>query len=116
MLNLSCEKDAQKEKLIGIWESYENLNPKNVLTFYQDSLILDAFGGEHHTNSKWSVDNEKIYLRNVHLMDTILKKKMSYEYELNATKDTLYLKVVGGKDEEYGRLKKVDKNPFDSEY
>ncbi|MAW96562.1 hypothetical protein [Leeuwenhoekiella sp.] len=109
---LACTKDLKKEKLIGIWESFETHHPINVLTFYQDSLILDGYTGEFHTNSEWNLDDEKIYLKNVRFGDTILKDTMSYEYNLNATKDTLYLKVVGGKKEDYTTMKKVFKNPF----
>ena len=113
--SISCETDERKNDLLGVWESYEPNHTKSVLTFYKDSLILDALGGGFHTNSKWSVDEYKIYLKKVRLMDTILKEKMSYEYKLNLTKDSLYIKVVDGKDDEFFTLKKVDKNPFTAE-
>ena len=64
------------------------------------------------TNSKWNVDESKIYLKQVRLKDTILKDDLNYEYELNKTKDTLWIKVENGNADDYSTMKKVVENPF----
>ena len=50
------------------------------------------------------------------LKDTILKKMINYKYKLNETKDTLFIKVEGGKEDDYSTMKKVLTNPFDAKY
>ncbi|WP_370003897.1 hypothetical protein, partial [Winogradskyella sp.] len=107
----ACISDKKKD-LLGIWESFETHHDKIIITFYQDSLVLDAFNGEFHTNSQWDLDKNKIHLFNVELYDSILKEEISYKYNLNETKDTLYMKVVDGDNNDYSTLKKVDSNPF----
>ena len=67
------------------------------------------------TNSKWNVDESKIYLKQVRLKDTILKDDLNYEYELNKTKDTLWIKVENGNADDYSTMKKVVENPFKPE-
>jgi hypothetical protein len=109
---IACETNERKENLIGIWESYETHHSKVVLIFYKDSVITEYLGGGMHTNSKWNIDEEKIYFKNVRLKDTILKKMINYEYKLNETKDTLFIKVEGGKEDDYSTMKKVLTNPF----
>src|SRR5690606_5317150 len=102
----------QKSDLLGIWESLEKNQTKNVLTFYKDSLIMDGFSGNFHTNSEWSMDSTKIYLKNVRLMDTILKKELIYQYGLNSSKDTLLIEYENENGENSVRFKKVGRNPF----
>jgi len=109
---MGCEADKSKSDFLGIWESFESHHTKTVLTFYRDSLILDGFGGSFHTNSKWTVDQSKIYLKNVRLKDTILQKELNYEYELNKSKDTLLIKFVSGKNKDFSKMKKVEINPL----
>lgn len=69
-----------------------------------------------HTNSKWDIDEEKICFKNVRLKDTILKMNINYEYKLNETEDILFIKVEGGKEDDYSTMKKVLTNPFDAKY
>ncbi|MBK5214708.1 MAG: hypothetical protein JJE55_13715 [Flavobacteriaceae bacterium] len=107
-----CKTHKQKSDLLGIWESIESHQTKNVMTFYQDSLVLDGFSGDFHTNSEWNMDDSNIYLKNVRLMDTILKKKLTYKYVLNPSKDTLWIKYKIEKGYGSTRLKKVEKNLF----
>lgn len=111
----ACGKNELKNDLIGIWESYETKHTKVALTFYMDSVITESFGGEIRTISKWNIDESKIYLKQVRLKDTILKNNLIYEYELNKTKDTLWIKVENGNSNDYSTMKKVAKNPFSSE-
>lgn len=108
----ACKTHTQKSDLLGIWESIERHQTKNVMTFYQDSLIVDGFSGDFHTNSEWSMDSTKIYLKNVRLKDTILKKELIYQYGLNSSKDTLLIEYETEKGENSVRFKKVEKNPF----
>jgi hypothetical protein len=82
---LSCESD-KKNELIGVWESFEKNHTKNVLTFFNDSLILDAYNGEYHTNSKWEIDDEKIYLKNIKLKDSVIINSLVYQYTINKSK------------------------------
>ena len=65
---------------------------------------------------QWDIDEEKIYFKNVRLKDTILKMNINYEYKLNETEDILFIKVEGGKEVDYSKMKKVLKNPFDAKY
>lgn len=109
----ACETNDRKKNLIGIWESYETHHTKVVLIFYKDSVITEYLSGGMHTNSKWSVDNEKIYFKNVRLKYTTLKDKINYEYQLNKTKDSLFIKVENGNPDDYSEMKRVAKNPFD---
>ena len=111
----ACGKIEQKNDLIGIWESYETHHTKVALTFYKDSVITESFGGEMRTNSKWNIDESKIYLNQIRLKDTILKDKLIYEYKLNKTKDTLWIKIENGNADDYSSMKKVAENPFTSE-
>lgn len=108
----ACKTHTQKSDLLGIWESIERHQTKNVMTFYQDSLIVDGFSGGFHTNSQWKMDDSIIYLKNVRLMDTILKKEFIYNYKLNAFKDTLWIKFKKEKEKDSVRFKKVERNPF----
>ncbi|PNW27011.1 hypothetical protein [Formosa algae] len=112
---ITCETNEHKKDLIGIWESYESHHSKVALTFYKDSVITESFGGEMRTNSKWNVDESKIYLEHVRLKDSILKDVLNYEYELNKTKDTLWIKVENGNANDYSTMKKVTENPFTPE-
>ena len=41
---------------------------------------------------------------------------INYKYKLNETKDTLFIKVEGGKEDDYSTMKKVLTNPFDAKY
>ncbi|WP_430466987.1 hypothetical protein [Winogradskyella ouciana] len=107
----ACKSDEKKD-LLGIWESFETHHDKIAITFYQDSLVLDAFNGDFHTISEWTLDENKIHLFNVNLSDSIIKQEISYKYNLNKTKDTLYIKVVDGDNDDYSTMKKVDSNPF----
>ena len=113
---IACETNEHKNDLLGIWESYENHHSKVALTFYKDSVITEYLGGGMRTNSKWNADEEKIYFTNVRLKDTLLKEKINYEYKLNETKDSLYIKVEGGEKDDYSTMKKVSISPFDGEY
>ena len=108
---LSCESD-KKNELIGVWESFEKNHTKNVLTFFNDSLILDAYNGEYHTNSKWEIDDEKIYLKNIKLKDSVIINSLIYEYKINKSKDTLRIKIENGNEEDVSFMKKVESNPF----
>jgi len=114
-IQIGCEPDNSKKDLFGIWESFETHHTKNVLTFYKDSLILDGFNGGFHTNSSWTVDDSKIYLKNIRLFDTIIKKEMTYSYEFNKTKDTLLIRIENGDEDDYSTMKKVEINPFINE-
>ena len=109
---MACETNERKKDLFGIWESYETDHSKVALTFYQDSVITESFGGEMHTISEWNVDESKIYLKQVQLKDTILKNVLNYEYELNETKDTVWIKVENGNEDDYSTMKKVVESPF----
>ena len=108
---LSCESD-KKNELIGVWESFEKNHTKNVLTFFNDSLILDAYNGEYHTNSKWEIDDEKIYLKNIKLKDSVIINSLVYQYKINKSKDTLRIKIENGNEEDVSFMKKVESNPF----
>ncbi|CAM4137585.1 MULTISPECIES: hypothetical protein [Flavobacterium] len=110
---IACETNERKNNLIGIWESYETQHTKVVLIFYKDSVITEYLGGGMHTNSRWSIDDKKIYLKNVRLKDTILKDELNYEYQLNKTKDSLFVKVENGNQDDYSKMRRVEKNPFD---
>ncbi|GGW61069.1 hypothetical protein GCM10008085_10760 [Winogradskyella epiphytica] len=112
---IGCGTNDQKNNLIGIWESYETHHTKVALTFYKDSVSTESFGGEMRTNSKWKVDESKIYLKQVQHKDIILKNNLNYEYELNKTKDTMWIKVDNGTVNEFTTMKKVTENPFTSE-
>ncbi len=113
MLNLfGCSKIETKTDFIGIWESIESHHPKIVLTFYQDSLILDAYSGGFHTNSDWTFDNSKIYLKNVSIKDSVIHKSMDYLYKFSNLKDTLTIHLQTDNKKDYGKLIKVNKNPF----
>jgi len=112
---IACETNERKKDLIGIWESYESHHSKVALTFYKDSVITESLGGEMRTNSKWNIDESKIYLNQIRLKDTILKDNLIYEYELNKNKDTLWIKVENGNADDYSTMKKVAENPFTSE-
>lgn len=112
---IGCKTNKQKNDLIGIWESYETHHTKVALTFYKDSVITESFGGEMRTNSNWNIDETKIYLKQVRLKDTILKDDLIYEYELNKTKDTLWIKAENGNADDYSSMKKVTENPFKPE-
>ncbi|MEP5254552.1 MAG: hypothetical protein ABJQ39_05780 [Winogradskyella arenosi] len=109
---IACGTYERKNDLIGIWESYETHHDKIALTFFMDSVITESFGGEMRTNYKWDVDQSKIYLKQVRLKDTVLKDQLNYEYKLNKTKDSLWIKVENGNEDDYSVMKKVAKNPF----
>jgi len=109
---IGCKTNEPKTDLIGIWESYETHHTPVVLTFYKDSVITESFGGEMRTNSKWYVDGSKICLKQIILKDTILKDVLNYQYKLNNTKDTLWIKVENGNADDYSTMKKVGENPF----
>lgn len=111
-IQISCETNERKSDLLGIWESYESHHSKTVLTFYKDSLILDGFGGDFHTKSKWTIDKSKIYLKNIRLKDTVLLKNLTYEYELNESKDTLIIRFKNGKEDDISKMRKVGINPL----
>ena len=106
MFIIACNSNNKKDTLFGIWSTYETGRELNVLTFYKDSLTQDAFGGGFHTNAQWKIDEKKIYLKNVRLLDTILKKEFIYQYELNRTLDTLLLEYQGNHGTELVKLKK----------
>ena len=108
----SCQTDQRKKNLIGIWESYETHHSKVALTFYEDSVITEYLSGFYRTNSKWKVDDQNIYFRNIRMRDSVIKREMNYEYKLNQTKDTLYIKIAGGQADDYSTMKKVLVNPF----
>lgn len=111
---IGCTTYKQKAELLGIWESIEKNQTETVMTFYQDSLIVDGFGGDFHTNSEWTVDDSNIFLKNVRLKDTILKKGLIYKYELNLSKDTLLIQYENEKGANSVRFKKVEVYPFKS--
>ena len=114
----SCEKTDRKSDFIGIWESFEKHHDMTALTFYQDSLVLDAFSGEFHTVSQWSVDKFKLYLKEVTQinpwtkLDTVISQSIIYNYKFNATKDTLKIIIPSDNPDDYSIYKRVDKNPF----
>lgn len=112
---IACGTNERKNDLIGIWKSYESHHTKVALTFYKDSVITESFGGEMRTNSKWNVDESKIYLKQVRFKDSILKDDLNYEYKLNKEKDTLWIKVENGNANDYSTMTKVVKNPFTPE-
>lgn len=109
----SCTSSPKKETgLLGIWDTYELNSNKIVLTFYEDSVITESFGGYHRTSSDWTFDNSKLYLSNIKLRDTILAD-IEYEYIMNKMKDSLYIKVSPYNKESYTvNFKKVIINPF----
>jgi CobQ-like glutamine amidotransferase family enzyme len=109
---LGCTKSKDKTDFIGIWESFENHHSKVVLTFYQDSLILDAYSGGFHTNSDWTYDKSKIHLKNVRIADSLIHSSMSYQYKFSTLKDTLIIKLLNENPTDYSKLIKVKKNPF----
>lgn len=109
---VSCHNAPDKKDFYGIWESFEQHHEKTVLTFYQDSLILDAYSGGFHTNSQWSYDEEKIYLKNIREADSIIIDTLTYKYKFNKQKDTLTIKLLNHKPTNYSILKKVKTNPF----
>ncbi|WP_299769722.1 hypothetical protein [uncultured Dokdonia sp.] len=113
-----CSSPKKETGLIGIWDSYKvsnNLydqNYKIVLTFYEDSVITESFGGEHKTNSNWTLDSTKLYFSAIRLLDTVLPN-ITYEYRINKTKDSLSIKVSPINKEDYTvSFKKVIANPF----
>lgn len=114
----SCTSPKEEIGLIGIWDSYKisnNLydqNYKVVLTFYEDSVITESFGGEHKTNSNWTLDSTKLHFSAIRLLDTVLPN-ITYEYRINKTKDSLSIKVSPINKEDYTvSFKKVTANPF----
>lgn len=112
----ACNSVTKKNDLIGIWSTYEDDYNLMVLTFYKDSMIVDAFNGGFHTNSNWTLDDKAIYLDNVRLLDTILKERMFYNYELNKSKNHLILKFREDNIIKETKFEKVDVNPIKSEY
>jgi hypothetical protein len=109
---LSCKKSTDKSDFIGIWESFESHHQKVVLTFYKDSLILDAFSGGFHSNSDWDFDENKIYLKNIREGDSIIMDTLTYGYRFNKDKDTLKVTLLNNEPLDYSTLHKVDVNPF----
>ena len=68
---------------------------------------------EIRTNAGWTVDENKIYFESVCLKDTILRDKITYQYKINESNDSLFIKVDGGKQEDYCKMTKGLVNPFD---
>lgn len=107
ILLTSCVSDNKKD-IVGTWESFEDVHPKNEITFYQDSIVSNPFGFESGTTSEsWAVDATKIFLKNSKKDDSLIKKKLEYEYKLNAAKDTLLIKIVKGSKDDFSLLKRV---------
>ncbi|MBT8350741.1 MAG: hypothetical protein KJO26_05855, partial [Deltaproteobacteria bacterium] len=101
-----------KNVFYGTWESLEQNHEKTVLTFHEDSLILDAYSGGFHTKAQWTADNQKIYLKNVIEADSVIIDTLTYEYKFNSRKDTLTLKLPNTNPIEYSTLIKVEAIPF----
>jgi len=108
----SCSQTKDKTEFIGIWESVEKHHDKTVLTFYQDSLILDAYSGDFHTHSDWTFDKSQIYLKNVRIIDSIIHDSLTYKYDFNSSKDTLTIKLLSNDPMDYSKYIKVQRNPF----
>lgn len=108
---ISCTSQKKEIGLLGIWEFHEDHHTKVVLIFDEDSVITESFGGDHRTNSNWTVDSSKVYFSNIKLLDTILAD-VEYDYTINATKDSLWIKVAKGNGTDYSLLKKVTINLF----
>jgi len=108
----ACNNSSSKNDFIGIWESIEKHHTKTVMTFYQDSLILEALSGEFHTNSKWTIDDKQIYLKDIVETKNFFLDTLTYGYKFNRQKDTLTLKVLHFKPNQYNILVKVNENPF----
>lgn len=110
---VACNSTRNKKHFYGIWESFEQNHEKTVLTFFEDSLILDSFSGGFRTNSQWTYDAEKIYLKNIREADSIIIDTLTYGYTFNKDKDTLIIQLLNNKPMEYSYLKKVKVNPFE---
>lgn len=104
---VGCTNAPNKKVFYGTWESLEQNHEKTVLTFYEDSLILDTYSGGFHTKAQWTVDNKKIYLKNVMEADSVIIDTLTYAYKFNARKDTLTLKLPNTNPIEYSTLTKV---------
>lgn len=110
---VGCSKSNDQDDFIAIWESVEKNHEKVVLTFYKDSLILDAFSGSVRTTSNWSFDKKRIYLKNIREGANVILDTISYGYEFTKSKDSLTLTIpIGINDEENSTLVKVEKSPF----
>lgn len=84
-----CSKKNIDNDLLGTWSSTKSLNIID-LQFFKDSLIQNAW--ERTTKFSWTSDGSKIQYTQLTNIDPVLETEFSFEYILNAKKDTLFIK------------------------
>ena len=110
ILLFSCSTKKQKEELIGNWysNSFKNYGFFE-FRFYKDSLIVnDEMLGRFYQD--WKIRKNNIFLSNIRGLTD--KKKLTYAYELDNSKQFLNLKIIGDTITELPKLRKA-KNAFD---